>query len=95
MKVPVSKTPTEEEFDKIRTLSVSFGSALTSLNCAPRQMNHEDYLAVMRQMLNPSKYPKMQLDPNLELNEQIFDYEDSIHIEKNLIDFTYRSLTLR
>ncbi|MBC6987740.1 TraC family protein [Alteromonas sp. BZK5] len=90
MKIPVSKIPTEEEFDKIRTLSVSFASALMSLNCSPRQMNHEDYLAVMRQMLNPSKYPKMQLDPNLELNEQIFDYEDSIKIEKNHLEVNER-----
>jgi conjugal transfer ATP-binding protein TraC len=98
MKVPVDKVPTDEDFDKIRTLAVSFESALTSLKCSPSQMNHEDYLAIMRQMLNPSKYPKMQFDPNREINEQIFDNEDSVHVEKGHLvvnDRYVRSLSVQ
>ena len=98
MKVPIGKDPTEEDFEKIRTLSVSFESSLVSLKCSPSQMNHEDYLAVTRQMLNPDKYPKMQLDPEAELNEQVFDNDDSIHIEKNHLvvnDRFVRSLSVQ
>ncbi len=98
MKVPVGKVPTDEEFDKIRTLSVSFESSLSSLKCSPYSINHEDYVILTRQMLNPSKFPQTQLDPNRELSEQIFDFEDSIHIDKDHLvvnDRYVRSLSVQ
>lgn len=98
LKVPIGKVPTEDDFQKVGTLSSAFESTLETLKVNPSAMSPEDYLVMMRLILKPTEYPNTKVDLNKELNEQIFDYDSYIEPSLNEVkvnDLFFRSLSIQ
>lgn len=98
VKIPVSKNPTEDEFQKVSTLATALESTLGSLNVSPSAMSAQDYLVITRLMINPTEFPLVQVDENKELSEQIFDFDSYIEPGLNEVkvnDLYFRSMSIQ
>lgn len=88
-KIPIAGArPTPEELERMEDLAESISSGLQTAELQPRQINAKTYIRLMETMLNWSKDATWRnsaatWDEGKPINEQIFDYDTDITVQRN------------
>lgn len=82
LKVGVHSEPTEDDFNRVRTLSTTFEQTFETLSLYPQRVDNEMFLMLMRGIVYPGTKPCRYMDEYKELNEQIFDQDAHIEVKK-------------
>ncbi|MBB6543065.1 TraC family protein [Thalassotalea piscium] len=83
LKLNIEDLPEEDDFHKVKTLATSFEQTFESLNLYPQRVDNEMFLMLMRGLIYPGKQPSKEMDEYKELNEQIFDLDTHISVDKD------------
>jgi conjugal transfer ATP-binding protein TraC len=92
LKIPTSgnNLPTDKEWTSSGEMRTSVEKALQSIGLAPTPVTEHLYIHLMGTLLNWSKNSSWRTsgalyDPRQLLNEQVYDYDSSIHIDKHTL----------
>lgn len=79
-RIPVDKSPSEEQFKAVRSLQVSCESQLKTIGFYPTVVDHELYISLMRSIVYFNDERTMRMDLNAEINQQIFDNDTDLEV---------------
>jgi conjugal transfer ATP-binding protein TraC len=85
LKCAIGGDPEEDDLHRVRTLATSFEQTFETLNLFPQRIDNEGFLMLMRGLIYPGEKPNQHMDKYKELNEQIFNYETHVEIQKNKV----------
>lgn len=83
MKIPAEELIRKGEVDKLLPYFNTLEAAITTAGLKLKPIDNRQYVYILRGLGYMGEYPDTYYDENKEINKQLFDFESSLHVEKD------------